>query len=273
MVGPVYDALLPYAGLLNAGGGLNAGLPVDDVLGRLAALAGDVRAAVRHARTPWRWPARCRRHRCSCTASIISATRSPCRATTLPTLTGTRPRPWRRPSASSGPAGVPAPTARDDGGRAATMRRDGHRLGGHVAHRRGPAPRQHRPRTARSPAVDTRCRGAGDRAGRRTGRTGGRRPRAGARRPGQARRTGSGCSSCRPKSTTRRPATTQYAPSGPTWRSTLSCASWNGRSAWAAATARAAPAPNGLGSTWCAASGGRSLPSSSRLPNSGRISR
>ncbi len=49
-VGPVYAALLPYAGLLNVGGGQCAGLPVDDVLGRLAALAGDVRAAVRHAR-------------------------------------------------------------------------------------------------------------------------------------------------------------------------------------------------------------------------------
>ena len=40
-------------------------------------------------RTPWRWPAPCRRRRCSCTASIISATRSPCSATTLPTLIGT----------------------------------------------------------------------------------------------------------------------------------------------------------------------------------------
>ncbi len=48
--GPVYRALLPYAGLLNAGGGHSAGLPVDDVLGRLAALDGDTRAAVRHER-------------------------------------------------------------------------------------------------------------------------------------------------------------------------------------------------------------------------------
>lgn len=48
--GPVYQALLPYAGLLNVGGGQSAGLPVDDVLGRLAALLGDVPAAVRHAR-------------------------------------------------------------------------------------------------------------------------------------------------------------------------------------------------------------------------------
>ena len=48
--GTVYRALLPYAGLLNVGGGHSAGLPVDDVLGRLAALDGDVRAAVRHAR-------------------------------------------------------------------------------------------------------------------------------------------------------------------------------------------------------------------------------
>ncbi|MGE0297413.1 AAA family ATPase [Pseudonocardia sp.] len=50
LVAPVYQALLPYAGLLNVGGGQCAGLPVDDVLGRLAALAGDVPAAVRHAR-------------------------------------------------------------------------------------------------------------------------------------------------------------------------------------------------------------------------------
>jgi tetratricopeptide (TPR) repeat protein len=47
---PVYRALVPYAGLLNVGGGQSAGLPVDDVLGRLAALKGDLRAAVRHAR-------------------------------------------------------------------------------------------------------------------------------------------------------------------------------------------------------------------------------
>ncbi len=47
---PAYRALLPYRGLLNVGGGHSAGLPVDDVLGRLAALAGDFPAAVRHAR-------------------------------------------------------------------------------------------------------------------------------------------------------------------------------------------------------------------------------
>jgi tetratricopeptide (TPR) repeat protein len=47
---PVYRALLPYAGLLNVGGGQSAGLPVDDVLGRLAALRGDRAGAVRHAR-------------------------------------------------------------------------------------------------------------------------------------------------------------------------------------------------------------------------------
>src|SRR5690606_9319057 len=47
---PAYEALLPYAGLLNVGGGQCAGLPVDDVLGRLAALRGDRPAAVRHAR-------------------------------------------------------------------------------------------------------------------------------------------------------------------------------------------------------------------------------
>jgi len=45
-----YRALLPYAGLLNISGGHSAGLPVDDVLGRLAALDGDPSAAVRHAR-------------------------------------------------------------------------------------------------------------------------------------------------------------------------------------------------------------------------------
>jgi tetratricopeptide (TPR) repeat protein len=48
--GPVYRALLPYAGLLNVAGGHSAGLPVDDVLGRLAALDGDIPAAIRHAR-------------------------------------------------------------------------------------------------------------------------------------------------------------------------------------------------------------------------------
>ncbi len=47
---PVYRALLPYAGLLNVGGAQCAGLPVDDVLGRLAALQGDLPAALRHAR-------------------------------------------------------------------------------------------------------------------------------------------------------------------------------------------------------------------------------
>src|SRR5690606_25304923 len=47
---PVYRVLLPYAGLLNVGGGQCAGLPVDDVLGRLAVLQGDLPAAVRHAR-------------------------------------------------------------------------------------------------------------------------------------------------------------------------------------------------------------------------------
>ena len=46
---PAYRALLPYAGLLNVAGGHSAGLPVDDVLGRLAALNGDVPSAVRHA--------------------------------------------------------------------------------------------------------------------------------------------------------------------------------------------------------------------------------
>ncbi len=47
---PVYETLRPYAGLLNAGGGISAGLPVDDVLGRLAILACDVSAAVSHCR-------------------------------------------------------------------------------------------------------------------------------------------------------------------------------------------------------------------------------
>ena len=48
--GSAYRALRPYAGLLNVSGGHSAGLPVDDVLGRLAALDGDIPAAVRHAR-------------------------------------------------------------------------------------------------------------------------------------------------------------------------------------------------------------------------------
>jgi tetratricopeptide (TPR) repeat protein len=47
---PVYRALLPYAGLLNVGGGHSAGLPVDDVLARLALLDGNPAVAVRHAR-------------------------------------------------------------------------------------------------------------------------------------------------------------------------------------------------------------------------------
>ena len=47
---PAYRALLPYAGLLNVAGGHSAGLPVDDVLGRLAMLTGDMPTAVRHAR-------------------------------------------------------------------------------------------------------------------------------------------------------------------------------------------------------------------------------
>ncbi len=47
---PVYRTLLPFAGLLSVAGGECAGLPVDDVLGRLAMLQGDAIAAVRHAR-------------------------------------------------------------------------------------------------------------------------------------------------------------------------------------------------------------------------------
>jgi hypothetical protein len=47
---PAYRALLPYAGLLNVAGGHSAGLPVDDVLGRLAALDGDLPKAIKHAR-------------------------------------------------------------------------------------------------------------------------------------------------------------------------------------------------------------------------------
>ena len=45
-----YRALLPYAGLLNVAGGHSAGLPVDDVLGRLAALDDDIGSALRHGR-------------------------------------------------------------------------------------------------------------------------------------------------------------------------------------------------------------------------------
>ena len=48
--GAAYRALRQYSGLLNVAGGHSAGLPVDDVLGRLAALDGDIPAAVRHAR-------------------------------------------------------------------------------------------------------------------------------------------------------------------------------------------------------------------------------
>jgi tetratricopeptide (TPR) repeat protein len=45
-----YRALLPYAGLLNVGGGHSAGLPVDDVLGRLAALDGNLDSSIGHHR-------------------------------------------------------------------------------------------------------------------------------------------------------------------------------------------------------------------------------
>ena len=47
-VEPIYGTLLRCAGLLNTGG-THVGLPVDDILGRLAALAGDTSSAVRHA--------------------------------------------------------------------------------------------------------------------------------------------------------------------------------------------------------------------------------
>ena len=50
MAEPVYDALVPYGGLLNCGGGISAGVPVDDILGRLATLVGDLPGAVRHGR-------------------------------------------------------------------------------------------------------------------------------------------------------------------------------------------------------------------------------
>ncbi len=124
MVGPVYATLLPYAGLLNAGGGLNAGLPVDDVLGRLAALAGDVRAAVRHA-----------------TDAVALARAMPSPPMLVHCLDhlgdalavlgdDAADAHWNEAAALAATVGVersgrvPAPTARDDGGRAATMRRD-----------------------------------------------------------------------------------------------------------------------------------------------------
>lgn len=46
----MYDALLPFAGLLNVGNAASAGLPVDDLLGRLAGARGDWKAAVEHGR-------------------------------------------------------------------------------------------------------------------------------------------------------------------------------------------------------------------------------
>ena len=46
----MYDALVPYGGLLNCGGGISVGVPVDDILGRLATLVGDLPGAVRHGR-------------------------------------------------------------------------------------------------------------------------------------------------------------------------------------------------------------------------------
>jgi hypothetical protein len=50
MAKPAYAALTPYSGLLNCGGGISVGLPVDDILSRLAALVGDATSAVRHGR-------------------------------------------------------------------------------------------------------------------------------------------------------------------------------------------------------------------------------
>ncbi len=95
-----YRALLPYAGLLNVGGGHSAGLPVDDVLGRLAALDGDI--DVRHpliCGTPWRSPGRCPRHPCWSTASTTWPTPSNAAATATGSRRPCAPRP--RPSRST----------------------------------------------------------------------------------------------------------------------------------------------------------------------------
>jgi hypothetical protein len=106
-VRPVYAALLPYAGLLNVGGGQCAGLPVDDVLGRLAALAGDVRAAVDHARDAVAVARAMPSPPMLVAASTTSPTPSTGRAATMPLIpTSSAWRPQRSPSRSASPAPV-----------------------------------------------------------------------------------------------------------------------------------------------------------------------
>ena len=214
MVGPVYDALLPYAGLLNAGGGLNAGLPVDDVLGRLAALAGDVRAAVRHA-----------------TDAVALARAMPSPPMLVHCLDhlgdalavlgdDAADAHWNEAAALAATVGVeravgvPAPTARDDGGRAATMRRDA--TGWEVTSPIGAAQLPDSTglgqlaRLLSTPGVEVPPSSwPGDQAHRS--------PPTSARpsTPRPSAPTGSGCSSCRPRSMTPRPATTRTWRAGP----------------------------------------------------------
>ena len=190
-----YRALLPYAGLLNVGGGHSAGLPVDDVLGRLAALDGDLASSVRHlrdavalARSMPSPPllVHCLDHladaveRAGGRAVEASGTsRRPC---------APRPGPSRRPAASCGRGGRPSPTAgRADPPVTASMRRDGP-----TWVLRTPLGQARLPdsnglgQLARLLAAPGR-RGDGPRARRPDPRADRRRSRPGPRRPGEAR--------------------------------------------------------------------------------------
>ena len=170
--GPAYRALLPYAGLLNVGGGHSAGLPVDDVLGRLAALDGDVPAAVRHAR--------------DAVALARSMPSPPLLVHCLDHLADAverageddadvlrRPRPTRSrpPRASCGPSRAPRLDAsrprRGEIGRHASRRAA---VGAHHTVGQRPAARQQRPRAAR-PAADDAGRGGVRGRARRATRT------------------------------------------------------------------------------------------------------
>ena len=185
LVGPAYDALLPYAGLLNVGGAESVGLPVDDVLGRLAALAGDVPAAVRHARD-----------------AVALARSLPSPPMLVHCLDHLADALARAGDGDSGPrAPRPPPLALAAGveraGREA--RRDhprrhevgdpapgGPAVGADLTPGRRPAGRQHRPGPAR-PAAGRHRRGGGRRRAGRPGlRAGRRRPRPRPRRAGQA---------------------------------------------------------------------------------------
>ena len=150
--GPVYRALLPYAGLLNVGGGHSAGLPVDDVLGRLAALDGDVRR---------RGPPRTRRRRPRPLDAVAAAARAlprpprrrrrARRATARRTWTrraarrGRHPRRCHRRCRAARPGRARRRASSDPRDRPA-MRRDGPHVGAHFTAGQRPVARQQRPR-------------------------------------------------------------------------------------------------------------------------------